>query len=242
MGRAIVVRGTLVAAFAVALVVIGGCCAPKSLNGPCCDMAGIPPDLPAAPDPCKKYCKVWVPATYKKVPKLVRCCNECTKQVPVRVKEMRAREVMVKPRQCVAKRTCGNDCEDTLIQVKPGGYRWEQAEAGCWQYCYRKPEYKWCKRQVKENEIAYCVETPPEYKTVVETRDVVRYRTEYVPPKYEIRYVNEVHTPGHWAWKEAPGCGAAPDRRCWTKPRFMGRTCTDCNRKPAIDCGCPPTN
>lgn len=218
---------------------------PGSLRGPCCDrISGIPSDLPEAPDPCKKYCRVWVPATYRKVPTLVKCKPSCTRTVEVPVKVMTAREEVVRPRCWNTAQTCGNDCEDTLVQVKPGGYRWEQSEAGCWQYCYRKPEYKWCQKNVREDDITYCVETPPEYRTVVTTEDAVRLRQEYVPPEYEVRMVDQLYTPGHWEWREAPGCGAtAPDNRCWTKPQVTETHCTDCRPKPAaLDCGCPATN
>jgi hypothetical protein len=231
----------------VALVTLTGCASgptPDSLAGPCCGLGAIPTDLPANPDPCQKYCRVWVPAEYRKVPKLVKCKASCTRTVEVPIKVMRAYEVQVKPRTGYCASTCGKDCEDTLVQVKPGGYRWEESEAGCWQYCYRKPAYKWCKKNVQEEKITYCVETPPEYETRVETTDAVRLRTEYVPPEYEIRYVRELYRPGHWEWRATPGCDAMPpDSRCWTPPQKMGRKCNDCRpRLPALDCGCPPTN
>jgi hypothetical protein len=231
---------------ALLVVVAGGLVGCQGLDyaRPCRgELAQLPVDLPANPDPTKKYCKVWVPATYRKVPKLVQCAPGCEKSVDVTVMETTAREVLVRPcsRKCAT--TCGTTCNEALVQVKPGGYRWEDC-GGCWQYKYRPPQYKWCHKTVKEDGIGYCLETPAEYETVVETRPVRKTRTEYVPPKYRVAYVNEVFTPGHYEWRAEGECACTPDRRRWSTPRLQSKTTTGCPPRPkvALDCGCPPIN
>ncbi len=206
-------------------------------------LGSLPPDLPASPDPTKKYCKVWVPPTYRNVPKLVKCAPGCTTTEDVKIMQTRAYDVLVEPGRGKCATTCGTTCEESLVQVKPGGYRWEDC-GGCWQYKWRPPQYKWCQRKVRDEGIDYCFETPAKYKTVVETRPVVKQRTKYVPPKYRISYAKEIYKPGHYEWRAEGECACTPDRRKWSTPRVQAKKCGGCPPRPrvALDCGCPPIN
>lgn len=230
-------RGVLLALLCMLVIGLGGC---ASQSAGIEQTRSLPTDLPPNPDPTKKYCKVWVPPTYRKVPKLVQCDGGYTTQEEVVVNRTTAHEVMVKPAEQRRNQTCGTDCEDSLVQVKPGGYRWEH-DGTCWQYKYRCPEYKWCKRKVQEEGIKYCYDIPAEYETVATTQQVKQMRDVYVPAKFKTIWVDEVWEPGRWEWRahDAPGC--TPDRRQWGPPQNMGRQCAP-RRAPALDCGCPTTN
>ena len=201
----------------------------------------LPSDLPANPDPTKKYCKVWVPPTYRKVPKVV--VNELGYMATeeVLVNRTTAYEVMTKPAEVRRGQTCGTDCEDSLVQVKAGGYRWEH-DGTCWQYKHRSPEYKWCAKKVQEDGIKYCYDIPAEYETVAKTEQVNKLRDRYVPTKYKTVWVEEVFRPGHWAWKCHDAEGCVPDRREWRGPVNMGRKCAPGPAPAALDCGCAKTN
>ena len=61
---------------------------------------------------------------------------------------------------------------------------------------------------------------------------VRRTRTEYVPPRYEVKYVRELYKPSETVW--VPRCegGCMVDARKWS-PVMPGG---------ALDCGCPSTN
>ena len=210
----------LLALFGVALISLGGC---SSVVGGCCpdDIRSLPQDLPATPDPTKKYCKVWVPPVYRNVPRLVKADCGCTTREEITVMEVSARDVCVKPAERRTGQTCGTDCDDSLVQIKTGGYRWEH-DGTCWQYKYRCPQYKWCKKNVREDGIDYCYETPAEYKTIVESTPVERQRVKYTPPKYEMKYKKEIFRPGHWEWRAHAASECTPDRRKWTAPQKMG--------------------
>ena len=133
-------------------------------------LGALPPDLPDNPEPCVSYCKESVAPTYRMVPKLVQVEPERIRTVSETVMEMRAREVLVKPTTNKAYEKCGTRCEQEMVQVKPGGFRWvHDQECDCWQYCDAPPEYKWCNKVTEEEGIRYCVEQPAEYKTVVDT-------------------------------------------------------------------------
>lgn len=205
----------------------------------------LPLDLPQDPDPTKKYCRVWVPPVYREVPYLAQCKGGTTRKVQETVMEMRAYDEVVKPAGCKTVRGCGRTCEESLVQVRPGGYRWE-FDGTCWQYVHRCPEYQWCNRVVAEESIDYCMPIPAEVETRVETVPVQRTREEYVPPQYEIRYRQEVFVPGHWEWRTTCSDGCTPDRRP-TRTHLVERTCvSDCQpakpKAPALEPGCGRTN
>lgn len=234
----------------VAAALLAALCLSACSGGPsfrsCPDSArAIPLDLPQDPDPTKKYCKVWVPPTYREVPYLAQRCSGTTRDVTETVMETRAYDEIVTPASCKTVRGCGKTCEESLVQVRPGGYRWE-FDGTCWKYVERCPEYEWCNRVVREDSIDYCMDVPAEYQTKVETVPVQRTRTEYVPPRYEIRYRQEVFQPGRWEWRTTCSDGCTPDRRP-TRTHLVERKCeSDC--KPAVkspgplDCGCARTN
>lgn len=196
-------------------------------------IGALPTDLPENPEPCLSYCREEVPATYRMVPKLVEVECARTVTIPETVYEMRAREVLVKPRTTKTYEACGETCQQELVQVKPGGFRWvHDKSCNCWQYCDAPPEYKWCDKTVDSDGIRYCAEQPPEYKTVVDTVPVTRERVEYVPPRYEVKYVRELYQPASTEW--VPKCegGCMVDPRKWS-PVMPGG---------ALDCGCPSSN
>jgi hypothetical protein len=172
----------------------------------------LPPDLPTAPQPGARYCRVLVPPTYRDVPTLVCEGGGCEK-VAETVMETRLREVCIRPRQERIVCLPGKSCEQTVVQTRPGGYRWVE-RGGCWEYCYMPPCYQWCERTVTEEGIRYCAETPPVYRTVAETVPVTRYRSVYVPPKYKVRWVKELYRPASWEWQMTPGCGSICPEPC----------------------------
>jgi hypothetical protein len=201
----------------------------------------LPTDLPCNPDPTKKYCKVWVEPVYRKVPKVVMAAAPSTTKEEVLINRTTAYEVQTKPAEVRRGQTCGTDCDDNLVMVKPGGYRWEH-DGTCWQYKYRCPEYKWCKKKVQEDGIKYCYEIPAEYETVAKTEQVTELRDRYVPAQYKTVWVDEVFEPGHWEWRAHDAAGCTPDRREWRGPTNVGRTCAPRAKARALDCGCPTTN
>lgn len=214
-----------IVAATAALLIMAGCSSTRDNS-----IGAIPTDLPANPNPCASYCKEWVPPVSRKVPKLVKCCPGSIEETPYTVMETTYEDVLVKPRTCECRTGCGTTCEEQLVETRPGGYRWTQTAGGCWKYEYCKPDFKWCKRTVTEDGVDYCVEQSPEYRTVARTREVRKTRRQYVPPKYEIRYVDENYAPGHYRWRasydkpSAPTCGCRP-----TKTTKILDTCERCN-------------
>ena len=232
-------RKTVLALVAVAAFVLAGCSATSNTGA---GLARALPDLPDNPDPSKRYCKVWVEPKTRMVPKLVKTCEGGTKTECITVMKTTAREVMVEGPIERPVDPCRQTCTDTLVQCKPGGYRWE-CDGECWQYRYRKPEYKWCSKTVEEKKINYCYTHPPKYETVVETVPVKRNRQSYVPPKYEVQWVEEVYEPGRWEWRATESCGPGKDCREWSGKHVYESKCGGCPPPAkALDCSCPRTN
>ena len=229
-------RWTLLALLVVTVVALGGCRGTVFYDSPA-HRASVPPpsDLPENPDPCVKYCREWVPPTYRMRPRLCKkCCGRCV-SVPETVMVTSATDVCT---QCRPKRVRyggGCTCNETLVQTKPGGYRWE-TDGKCWHYCYRNPQYKWCNKCVQEDKIDFCYCPPPKWETHVTTVPVTRMRREYIPAQYEIEYCPELWTPGHYRWKAScDPCWCTPDWRRHSRPQRVA----GCN---AIDGNCPRCN
>ena len=232
-------RKTVLALGAIAAFVLAGC---TSANSHQAGMARALPQLPANPDPSKKYCKVWVPPKTRMVPKLVKTCEGGMKEECITVMKTSMRDVMVEGPIERPVEPCRNQCTDTLVQCKPGGYRWE-CDGECWQYVYRAPEYKWCNKVVEENKVNFCYTHPPKYETVVETVPVQRKRQTYVPAQYEVKWVEEVYEPGRWEWRAGESCGEPQDMRKWGAKHVYETECGGCPKpSPALDCSCPRTN
>jgi hypothetical protein len=178
----------------------------------------LPTDLPDNPQPCTKYCRVWVPPTYRKVPRL---CPECpeTVEVPHVVDRVRFREVCVKPSEVKWCRTPDTRCEVAAVQTTTGGWKWKRDGQDCWKYVYEPPCYAWCTKNVGEESISYCTQTPAEYKTVAWTERQVFTRVEQGQPRYRVQWVDEVYEPGRYEWVASGICNG----------------CVECNR-----CPCPP--
>jgi len=167
----------------------------------------LPPDLPPDPEPGTTYCKEWVEPVYRDVPRLAMVRPPCTTTVPETVCRLRFEDVCVKPSTCRPCRTPDKACEMAVVQTKPGGYVWKQDGAGCWKYCYEQPCYQWCDKRVTEEGIEYCVEDPPEYRTVAYREETTEARQVCVPGEYAVEWCREVYIPGHWVWKATKDCG-----------------------------------
>lgn len=207
------------------LLLLTGCSNLRTGSGS--SVGTLPGDLPPNPDPCMSYCKEWVPPVMRKVPKLVKCRPGTVKETPYTVMETSYDDVLVSPRTCDCRTGCGTTCEEQLVEQKPGGYRWVQTAGGCWKYEYCAPKFKWCKRTIREEGVDYCVETPPEYKTVARSRAVQKTRRQYVPPQYEIRYVEQEYSPGHYRWVSSPSKGPAS---CGCRPSKTNKILESCER------------
>ena len=198
-------RRFLVLGMLLALVVLAGCSSgPARLPGE--GYGALPPDLPDDPQPCTTYCKVWVPPVYRDVPRLRQVKPGCLEMSKEQIVHTRFGEVCTKPRELVECRTPDKRCEEAVVQVRPGGYKWKRDQNGCWKYCYENPCYQWCNKVVTDEGIEYCTERPPEYKTVAWTEPATVCRQDYVPGEYEVEYVKEVYRPGYWAWKPCRDC------------------------------------
>src|SRR5687768_4862546 len=158
----------LTAAALVAALLAGPGCASTSGNAcsgcpepePCCPTFADT-DLPPDPDPCLEYCKVWVPPVYREVPRLERVCG-CVKRVERIVDRTEFCTVQTKPARAYGCVTPSCECDEVAVEVCPGGYRWKQLPNGCWRYCDYPPKYRWCKKQVREEGIEYCMCEPAE--------------------------------------------------------------------------------
>lgn len=185
-----------------------GCSSGSARYGSC---ASLPPDLPTDPEPCTTYCRVWVPPVYRQVPKLVQVQPPHMVSQEETVCRLRFQEVCVRPRETRVCRTPDTRCESSLVQVKPGGYKWKPSGEDpcgqeCWEYCYEPPAYQWCNKVVTQEGIEYCTEVPPEYKTVAYREPVTECRDVCVPGEYKVEWVQEVYRPGYWAWKPSKNC------------------------------------
>ena len=189
MGLAVVV---------VALAFVGCSTAPRHFTA-------IPSDLPADPETCTKYCKVWVPPVYRDVPRLVQKTPGRCVEVPETVCETRYREVCVRPRCQYEVETDGKRCEQAVVQTRPGGYKWKR-DGDCWRYCYEEPCFEWCNKVVTEEGIKYCMEVPPKYRVEVTHEPVTRYRTVYQEPEWCVEWDKEVYRPGRWEWQPTKEC------------------------------------
>jgi hypothetical protein len=225
---------TLAIAFAaVAALGLTGC---TMATGPYA--GGIPGDLPADPEPCASYCKVWVPPVTRQVPYLVQVHEPGVECVPETVREMRYREVCVDPGGSEWKSTPDlARCEKAVVQTKPGGWLWRQ-DGDCWKWCYEPPCYTWCDKTVTEEGIAYCAERSPTYRVEATSVPVERMRTVYTPGQYEVRYRCEVYKPGHWEWQPHKDCGDCEAPAPCPDVRGPAQPC----RGPVLVEGCPPCN
>jgi len=200
---------SLIALALLALTVAGCASRGPAAYGSC---ATLPSDLPADPEPCTTYCRVWVPPTYRNVPKVKQTCPPKVETEAYQTCRLRFQEVCVKPRQVKQCRTADKRCEQAVVQVKPGGYKWKPTgsldECGqeCWSYCYEPPCYQWCNKVTTEKGIEYCTEVPPEYKTVAYREPVTECRQVCQPAQYKVEWHQEVFRPGYWAWKPNKDC------------------------------------
>ena len=228
MASRILVRFLPVVLVALAVVSLAGCaggtggtrgstcdsCAPCSAGMGPCGPLGPPSDLPKDPFPCTKYCKVWVPPVYRKVPRLEQVCGGPRRTEKDVIETCFVTEC-VKPRQVYGCTTPSCDCDEVAVQVCPGGYRWQQAPDGCWRYCSCEPKYKWCKKHVHEDGITYCGEIPPEYRTVAVRNQKRVCDTVYEPGTWKTVWCEECYKPGHWEWRAVEDCCApAPNCDC----------------------------
>jgi hypothetical protein len=208
-----------------------------------CGPAAPPSDLPKDPNPCLKYCRVWVEPVYRDVPRLTCDCGHACKNE--RIVEETCFETVCVPGKRYGCTTPERDCDVTAVQVCPGGYRWREAEDGCWRYCECQPTYKWCKKQIHEDGIAYCMDEPPEYKTVAVKTERRVCDVDYTPSGYKTTWCKELYKPGHWEWVLKDDCSPPPCGPCCCEPysycldKTVTRTGGGCAPTAASrPCGC----
>jgi len=221
--RSLVRRSFAVLAGVVALATAG-----------CSSGSGRPP-FPADPDPCASYCLVWVPPVYRQTPKICPCPGKTvTEKVPVQ--KVCFQEVCT-PGQCI-ERCIPDQCRRYgAVEVEPGRTEWVRVQCTdpctcctqeCWKPVHIPPKYKWCEKCETERGYVYCEQLPPEYDVVAHTVTACEDVCRYVPGEVKVEMVNELYSPGHWAWEKRYDC----------------RPCrSDC--PPGIDCApmtgpCPP--
>ena len=214
---------------AAAVFSMGGCSSNHSF-------ASNPP-YPVDPDPCATYCMVWVPPTYRDVPRVCPgqggTCSEtvCRKRIEL--------EEVCTPGHYEKK--CSPDvCRKyAIVEAEPAHTEWKKVKcctpcgpaAGC---CFRPVEvpaqYKVCERQDSEKGIEYCTFTPPEYGVKpVCVYDKLKV-THYVPAEAKIIHEKQLFQPGHWEWQQRY-CGCdAPKKDCPRAPV--------CAPPPPADGGC----
>jgi len=197
----------------------------------------LPADLPANPEACTKYCKVWVEPVYRDKPVLCLKNPGCTKEVPETVCVTRYREVCERPACQYPVRMAGKQCDQAVVQVRPGGYKWKR-EGDCWKYCYEEPCYQWCNKVVQEDGIEYCMEVPPEYRVEAYHEPVTRYRTVRTPAEYEVKYVKELYTPGRYEWQPSKLCDCDCPGPCEKVPQRR----SPCPNERALTPGCARSN
>lgn len=211
--RTFVLSRLLPALVAVVGLLAAGCASKPCSDGPCgpCNPnvlgSGAPRDLPADPDPCLKYCKVWVPPVYREVPKLVCKGGGMRSNTKTVMKTTFVTEEV--PGECYPCKTPDCTCEKIAVEVCPGGYQWKQVDC-CWKYVYCPPSYKWCEKCVQEDGVTYCNQAPTTYRTKAVTCPTTRCDSEYVPPTYETVWVKELYRPGHYEWVAKHDCSPPP--------------------------------
>ena len=206
----------------LAVVVLAGCASSSRRS----TQGTLPPDLPGDPEACTTYCRVWVPPVYRKVPRLVLVKQPCRVSEPETICRTRFQEICVKPRENKRCKTANWQCEQAVVQTRPGGYKWKKKPGvDCWEYCYEEPCYQWCSKTVTEEGIEYCTEVPPEYRTVAWTEPVEVCRERCIPGEYKVVWENEVYSPGHWEWKATKSCSCDCPSPCPTIPYKKRDSC-----------------
>lgn len=213
-----------------------GCgCGPCPVPCPPCGLTAT--DMPKDPDPCAKYCRVWVPPVYRHVPRLEIARDGYMTSEQKTVMETRFVEREVKPARGYHVSSQPTSCTETAVELTPGGWRWQDAGCGCWKYCYTPPSYAWCSKTVKEEGISYCNEEPAEYETVAVTCPKKTCASRYVAPEYRSVWVKECVKPGHWQWvAKDDACGTCQPHR--GEPRTFPVAERDCRPSGG---GCTPS-
>ena len=169
-------------ALAIAIAVIGfgaaGCSSGRSTES-----SRIP--FPVGVDDCSVYCRVWVPPTYRDVPKVVCCKPGRLEREVVCAKKVEFDEVC-RPGSYVKKcLPCRCHTEEAYVPDCPGSHKWVPTTCGCTcEDCFRyertPPTYKLCEKTVTDKGVEYCAYHEPEYdvvacaKTVKECVDVYK--------------------------------------------------------------------
>jgi hypothetical protein len=219
-------------ALVIAMLVPMGCASSRA------GMNVLPADLPANPEACTSYCKVWVDPVYRDKPVLCQTKPGCTETVPETVMKTRYREVCEQPTCYYDVRMAGKQCDQAVVQVSPGGYKWKR-DGQCWKYCYEEPCYQWCNKVVQEDGIEYCMEVPAEYRVEAYHEPVTRYRSVRTPPEYGVKWVKELYTPGHYEWQPTKNC---TDCDCPGPCAPVPMRKSPCPDERMIAPGCPRSN
>jgi hypothetical protein len=187
------------------------------------------PRYPDDPDPCATYCLVWVPPTYRDVPKLVCCQPETCGTERFFRRKIDFEEVCTPP--CYEKKCtpCRTHTEE-VVEATPARREWIKTSCcGCdGAECYKPvvcpPTYKMCEKTVTEQGVEYCAYKPPQYDIVEHVSTVCVDRPVHNPGEYKVQWCKEEFQPGHWEWRRTmhcdcptcppkPNCGCGPSRR-----------------------------
>ena len=191
----------------------GGCS-----SGPRPGSAAAP--YPTDPDPCATYCMVWVPPTYRDVPRVVPGCGGTTCETVCR-KKVDLVETCT-PGHYESKCTPDQCRRWAIVEAEPAHTEWKKvkcctpcgtAPGCCFQPVEVPAQFKVCEKHETEKGIEYCTFTPPEYDVKAVCKTEKMKFSHYVPAEAKVVYDKELFQAGHWEWqKRYCGCEKAkPD-------------------------------
>ena len=207
-------------ALAIAAAVLGFGAAGCSSSGP---RVPSKPPFPVGAEDCSTYCLVWVPPTYRDVPR-VECCKPGRVENQSRCVAKVEFDEVCRPGRYEPKCTPCTTRTEAVVQASPGSDRWVPTKCadacGCnTGDCYRHeripPTYKVCDKTVTEKGVEYCAYREPEYDVVARTKYCKECVEVYKPAEYRVVRDKELFQEGHWQWQKrdcAPVCAPAP--RC----------------------------
>ncbi|MCC7140259.1 MAG: hypothetical protein IT460_17700 [Planctomycetes bacterium] len=193
----------LVAATAVATLVLSAC-ASSSGRRPSA------PPFPTDPDVDATYCRVWVPPTYREVPRLVECAPCRVEHEKAFRRELTFKEVCT-PGSYETKCTPCRTRTEVEVQATPGRTDWAKVDCGCGTgECYRPVEVPpttcSCEKTVTEKGVSYCAFHAPTYDVVMKEKRVCVDRPVHVPAEYRVVWEKQEFEPGRWEWHKRTDC------------------------------------
>lgn len=208
-----VLRLAVVVAAAVATLSLAACAgSPARSSG-----RPAPPPFPTDPDVDASYCRVWVPPTYREVPRLVECAPSRCDSEKVWRRELTFSEVCT-PGSYETKTTPCRTRTEMEVQATPGRTEWATVDCGCAPgECFHPvrvpPTTCTCEKTVTEKGVSYCAFTPPTYDVAMKEKRVCVERPVYHPAEYRVVWEKQEFEAGRWEWRKRtdcaqPGCGA----------------------------------